>query len=132
MILAQVVAALVAMSLAVLGFTDNLTPGLLLSLGLVLGAAFAFRHPAWFAIIPDLVPERLVPQAMSLLAVSATVGLIAGPVVWGCAYRGERAVDCVCDQCGISPWNVPSCVHHEGADPVAGGSRRKEGQVGDR
>ena len=83
MILAHVVAALAAMSLAVLGFTDNLTPGLLLSLGLVLGAAFAFRHPAWFAIIPDLVPERLVPQAMSLLAASATVGLIAGPVFGG-------------------------------------------------
>jgi len=83
MVLAQSIAAATALALAAMAVTDNLSPGILLTFGLALGAAMAFRQPAWVAVIPDLVPERLVPEAIGLVSVSATSALVVGPVIAG-------------------------------------------------
>ncbi|HEV2992667.1 MAG TPA: MFS transporter, partial [Candidatus Angelobacter sp.] len=49
--------ALVAGTLAFLGFRGMLSPATLLVGSLALGVGFAFNAPVWTALIPDVVPE---------------------------------------------------------------------------
>jgi MFS family permease len=74
---------LVAVSTAALLGLNLLTPGLLLSLGILTGVGVAFFAPAWQALVPDIVPGHLVPDAISLNAASAAVAWAAGPALGG-------------------------------------------------
>jgi MFS family permease len=71
--------------LAALSYAEVTTPAILISLTFVLGLGVALNIPAWQAIQPDLVPKKIVPQAIALGSVSANVGRAAGPALGGLA-----------------------------------------------
>ena len=73
---------------SVLGMTgfalaDAITPPLLLAFGLLLGVGTAFNAPVWMAMVPDLVPQELVPDAVALNAVSFNAARAVGPALGG-------------------------------------------------
>ncbi|HUO46972.1 MAG TPA: MFS transporter [Acidimicrobiia bacterium] len=80
---AQLVMGLAAASMAVITFTDQVSPERLLGLGLIMGVAGAFNLPAWQALVPDLVPRELVASAVALNSVAFNVARTVGPVLGG-------------------------------------------------
>jgi len=72
-----------ALGMALLAFLDAVTPGLLLTLGLMLGTGLALNLPAWQAMVPDLVPRGLVASAVALNSVSFNVARAVGPALGG-------------------------------------------------
>jgi len=59
------------------------SPALLVALGVLLGVGVAFFNPAWQANVPALVPQHLVPGAISLNSASGGVATALGPAVGG-------------------------------------------------
>lgn len=80
---AQAVMGAAAAGMAVITFTDQVTPERLLGLGLVMGAAGAFNLPAWQALVPDLVPREMVASAVALNSMAFNVARAVGPVLGG-------------------------------------------------
>ncbi len=73
---------------SVLGMTgfavaDAITPQLLLAFGLLLGVGSAFNSPVWMAMVPDLVPREMVPDAVALNSVSFNAARAVGPALGG-------------------------------------------------
>lgn len=64
-------------------FADAITPPLLLAFGLLLGVGTAFNAPVWMAMVPDLVPREMVPDAVALNAVSFNAARAVGPALGG-------------------------------------------------
>ncbi len=83
LIVSQLLMGSAAMGMAVLAFYDRITPGLLLTLGLVLGTGLALNLPAWQAMVPDLVPRGLVASAVALNSISFNVARAVGPALGG-------------------------------------------------
>jgi MFS family permease len=81
--MAQGLMGAAAVSMAALAYWDRVTPGLLLTLGLVLGTGLAINLPAWQAMVPDLVPRGLVASAVALNSVSFNVARAVGPALGG-------------------------------------------------
>ncbi len=79
----QATMGLASVSMAVLWNLEVLTPILLLALGLVIGVALAFDRPAWQALLPDLVPHRLVASAVALNSASNNAAKVLGPALGG-------------------------------------------------
>lgn len=69
--------------LAALTAVGGLSPFALLVFTVLLGVLSAFSSPAWWATLRDLVPERLLPAAISLDGLEWNVGQIAGPLLGG-------------------------------------------------
>ncbi|HJR90998.1 MAG TPA: MFS transporter [Acidimicrobiia bacterium] len=59
------------------------SPAALIVLGVFLGIGVAFFNPAWQAIVPALVPQHLVPGAVSLNSASGGVATALGPALGG-------------------------------------------------
>jgi MFS family permease len=59
------------------------TPWMLLLLTFTLGLGTAMNGPAWQAIIPELVPRREVPAAITLVSVAVNVSRAVGPALGG-------------------------------------------------
>jgi MFS family permease len=72
-----------AAAMAILTTLDRITPGVLLTLGLLLGVGLAFNLPAWQAIVPDLVPRGMVASAVALNSVAFNVARAVGPALGG-------------------------------------------------
>ena len=73
---------------SVLGMTGfalagAITPPLLLAFGLLLGVGQAFNAPVWMAMVPDLVPREMVPDAVALNSVSFNAARAVGPALGG-------------------------------------------------
>ena len=79
----QAISALAALAMAVLYAVGQVTPGRLLALGLLLGTGFSIGHPAWQALVPDLVPRDQVAGAVALNAASFNVARAVGPALGG-------------------------------------------------
>jgi MFS family permease len=75
--------ALTAAALAVLTFTGNVTPWLLLLLTLLLGFGLVMNDPAWQAITPDIVSSRNLPTAVALNSAGFNVARAVGPALGG-------------------------------------------------
>lgn len=88
---AQFVMLAVSGALAVLAFTDALTPELLLVLTFLLGCGTALMGPAWQAIQPELVERRLLGQAAALGAVNMNLARAVGPVLGGAVVAAAGA-----------------------------------------
>ncbi|MGB8360132.1 MAG: MFS transporter [Acidimicrobiia bacterium] len=83
MLLAQGVMGGAAAAMAVITFLDAMTPGLLLTLGLVLGTGLALNLPAWQALVPNLVPRGLVASAVALNSAAFNAARAVGPALGG-------------------------------------------------
>lgn len=92
MLIAQAVMGGSAAAMAILTYLDLMTPGLLLTLGLVIGTGLALNLPAWQALVPDLVPRGLVASAVALNSAAFNAARAIGPAFGGflvAAYGAE-------------------------------------------
>lgn len=83
MLIAQGIMGGAAVAMAVLTFADLITPGLLLTLGLIMGTGLALNIPAWQALVPDLVPRGLVASAVALNSAAFNAARSIGPAIGG-------------------------------------------------
>lgn len=83
MLIAQGVMGGSAAAMALLTFLDAISPGVLLGLGLLLGAGLALNVPAWQALVPNLVPRGLVASAVALQSAAFNAARAVGPAIGG-------------------------------------------------
>lgn len=83
LIASQVLQAGAALAMAGLAYTRHVTPEALIAGVALLGMGMALGAPAWTALIPDLVPRRLVAEAVTLNAVSFNIARAIGPAIGG-------------------------------------------------
>jgi len=83
LLLTQVWAALVALTLVLVLKLDALTPAWLLALVFANGIGLALRWPVYAALMPHLVPRTQLPAALALNGVSINVSRIIGPLLAG-------------------------------------------------
>ncbi|HBG74172.1 MAG: hypothetical protein A2X25_03990 [Chloroflexi bacterium GWB2_49_20] len=83
MLITQSVQALTAVGLAILTFTSLINIGLIYALTALQAAAIAFDLPARHAMIPNIVPEKDLPNAYSLQSIAFNTGAIIGPMLGG-------------------------------------------------
>jgi MFS family permease len=83
LLVAQSWMLLVAVALAVVTFTGQMTPWLLLALTFLLGLGSALNAPAWQATTPDLVPREEIPAAVALSGISVNGARAVGPALGG-------------------------------------------------
>jgi MFS family permease len=93
-LVATACAMLVAAALGVLQLTDHLGVALLLVGTFLLSVALTLSAPAFMALIPDLVPDRQLPQAIGLNAIAYNGSQSVGPALGGLliALAGPGAV----------------------------------------
>lgn len=83
MILLQLACAAV---LAGVTWYDAVTLPVLFAIAVMLGVARAFAGPAFSALAPNLVPPKLLPQAIALASIAWQAGVIIGPAFGGNLY----------------------------------------------
>jgi MFS family permease len=71
------------LGMTVFALADLITPPLLLTFGLLLGVGAAFNAPVWMAMVPDLVPREMVPDAVALNSVAFNAARAVGPALGG-------------------------------------------------
>ena len=79
----QSVQALTALALALLTAAGAMNPVLLLALTFALGTASAVQLPAYQAIVPEIVPTKLIANAASLSSIGVNVARAIGPALAG-------------------------------------------------
>src|SRR5262249_9027433 len=83
LLVAQSWMLLVAVALAIVTFTGQMTPWLLLALTFLLGLGSALNAPAWQATTPDLVSREEIPAAVALSGISVNGARAVGPALGG-------------------------------------------------
>ena len=71
----------VVILIAFLAFQQQLQLWELFVMSAIFGGVEAFFYPAYTALVPDLVPEEMLPSANSLRSISLQAAQIIGPVV---------------------------------------------------
>lgn len=79
----QTAQAVLALALALLTAVGLMTPPLLLALTFSLGVASAIQLPAYQAIVPEIVPARLIGDAAALSSIGVNVARAIGPALAG-------------------------------------------------
>ncbi len=74
---------LVAAIMAVLSALHLVTPGILISMSMLLGVGGALNAPAWGATVPDLVPREQIPAGVALNSAGFNVSRAVGPALGG-------------------------------------------------
>jgi MFS family permease len=72
-----------AAALGVFTLAGMVTPWLLLVLTFTLGLGTAMNGPAFQAILPEIVPHREIPAAVTLVSVAVNVSRAVGPALGG-------------------------------------------------
>jgi MFS family permease len=79
----QSLLALIALALAVLTFTGQITLWHIYALTALQAATVAFDLPARQAMIPNIVPAKDLPNAFSMQSIAANTGSVLGPMLGG-------------------------------------------------
>jgi MFS family permease len=74
---------LAATGMALLSALHIVTPGLLISMSLLLGVGAALNAPAWQASVPDLVPKDQIAAGVALNSAGFNVSRALGPALGG-------------------------------------------------
>jgi MFS family permease len=85
-VLCQILECIAIALLTIGSFLHLLNETSILALVFAISVAKAFEFPPMQAMVPGLVPERLLPQAMAASASASQVAMIAGPAVGGLLY----------------------------------------------
>ena len=83
LVASQATMAVAALGMAGLWAAGAITPGRLLALGVLQGFGLSFGHPAWQALVPDLVPRETVAGAVALNSAAFNVARAVGPALGG-------------------------------------------------
>ncbi len=79
--------------LALLTFLGHISPWSLLAFTFLLNVGSSMNNPAWQAIIPELVPREMVPDAVSLNAASNNLARALGPALGGLMVAAFKRTD---------------------------------------
>lgn len=79
----DVVRGVAVLAVAALAAADHLELWMVFALSLLFGVADAFFQPAYFALVPEIVPEEDLPSANALGSMSFQLGRVAGPAIGG-------------------------------------------------
>ncbi|HEY3399254.1 MAG TPA: MFS transporter [Geothrix sp.] len=74
---------LAAAGMALLSALHLVTPGVLISMSLLLGVGAALNAPAWQASVPDLVPKDQIATGVALNSAGFNVSRAVGPALGG-------------------------------------------------
>ena len=85
LIAVQAFQAVVALILSVLTALGDMNPALLLVFTFLLGAGAAIQLPAYQALVPDIVPRAVIPQAAALSSIGINIARSIGPALAGLA-----------------------------------------------
>lgn len=91
LIVSQTFMLVAAAALAVLTFSGDVTPWVLLAATFAVGTGRALTAPSWQAIQPQLVGRELIPQAAALGAASVNVSRAIGPALGGALVAAAGA-----------------------------------------
>ncbi len=83
MVAADLIRGLLILLAAVLASLGMLELWAIYLLGLVIGSVDAFFQPAYFALLPEIVPEEDLPSANALTSMSFQLGRVLGPSLGG-------------------------------------------------
>jgi MFS family permease len=83
LLVTQSVQVLIAVALTYLTFANYINIGLIYALTALQASAIAFDLPARQAMIPNIVPEKDLPNAYSLQSIAFNTGAILGPMLGG-------------------------------------------------
>jgi MFS family permease len=93
----QVVKAAAAIALALGSVGGWLTRELMFWIIFVIGVARAFEMPTIHAILPDIVPQTVLPRAIAASVSAQQTAIIAGPAIGGVLYAlGPQVVYWTC------------------------------------
>ncbi|MGY5776396.1 MFS transporter [Rhizobium sp. LEGMi135b] len=83
MLIAQTLMLSVSATLAVLSYSNALTPWLLLCFTFLIGCGGALHNPSWQASMGDVVPREHLPGAVALNSMSYNLMRSIGPAIGG-------------------------------------------------
>ncbi len=83
LLVAQTYMLLVAAVLSALTFAHLITPGVLITMSLLLGVGAALTQPAWQAIVPELLPREQIAHGVALNSAGFNVSRAVGPALGG-------------------------------------------------
>ncbi len=86
LICCRTIESLAACGLAVATVTHHIHPAGIFAAVALVGAARAFENPSTQAMVPNLVPEELVPQAIAWSSSANQTASIIGPALGGFLY----------------------------------------------
>jgi len=95
--IAQIFKALAALALAAGSIGGWLTREMMFGILFVLGIARSFEMPTIHAIVPDIVPQSILPRAIAAAATAGQTAIICGPALGGFLYAfGPATVYVLC------------------------------------
>jgi MFS family permease len=95
--LMQMAKTLAAIALALGSAGGFITRELMFAILFVVGIARAFEMPTLHALLPDIVPQGVLPRAIAASASAQQTAIIAGPAIGGVLYLlGPEAVYWTC------------------------------------
>lgn len=110
--LTQIAKALAAIGIALATIGGWLTRELMFSILFVVGVARAFEIPTMHAIVPDIVPQSLLPRAIAASSSAQQTAIIAGPAIGGVLYLlGPEVVYVTCVAIFVAAAVLVSLVH---------------------
>jgi len=80
---ANAAAAIIGLILTVASATDQLSPGLLLALTLLIGLTWALSAPINAASVPDVVDRAHIPMTSMLASINLNTARVIGPAIGG-------------------------------------------------
>ncbi|HEV2044741.1 MAG TPA: MFS transporter [Sphingomicrobium sp.] len=82
----------IALSLGWLTATDALTLPILFAFAALHGIARVFVGPAMSAIAPNIVPPKMLPEAIAMSSIAWQSGSVVGPAIGGFLYAADPAL----------------------------------------
>jgi MFS family permease len=82
----QMIEAIAVTALAMLSFRGDMTEYIIFALVALVGSARAFESPTLQALLPGLIPVRLLPRAVAASASANQSAVIIGPAAGGLLY----------------------------------------------
>ncbi len=108
----QAAKALAAVALAVGTLSGWLTRELMFTILFVIGTARAFELPTMHAIVPDIVPQSILPRAIAAAATAQQTAIVCGPAIGGVIYLiGPATVYLTCAAIFVAAAVLVSLVH---------------------
>lgn len=92
MLISDVARGVAVLGVAFMAAIDRLDLWMVYALGLLFGIADAFFQPAYFALVPELVPEEDLNSANALTSLSFQLGRVVGPALGGIIVAAGGAV----------------------------------------
>lgn len=94
MLTSNIIQMIVAIVLAVLVYTEAIQIWMVLTLSFIAGCAQAFGGPAYQSLIPTLVGQEHLPNAVALNSIQFNLARVIGPIVAGVVLASFGMVAC--------------------------------------